>query len=102
MYILPLDYRYGSLKHFVNGKVWVGTDNQVHDAPSHNCATLNMHVHVRIIMLKVKNLKIEQYKVDSCIVQKAFPIQKAYSKGLFNGNCVPELSIDIHINYTSR
>ena len=32
-YILPLDYRYGSLKHFVYGKVWVGTANQVHDAP---------------------------------------------------------------------
>ena len=39
LYILRLDYRYGSLKHF--GKVWVGTDNQVHDAPSHNCTTLN-------------------------------------------------------------
>ena len=32
--MLPLDYRYGSLrKHFANGKAWVGTDNQVHDAP---------------------------------------------------------------------
>ena len=30
---MPLDYRYGSLKHFANGKVWVGTGNQVHDAP---------------------------------------------------------------------
>ena len=33
---------------FANGKVWVGSDNQVHDAPSHNC------MHDRIIMLKLK------------------------------------------------
>ena len=32
-YAPALDYRYGSLKHFANGKVWVGTNNQVHDAP---------------------------------------------------------------------
>ena len=51
--LLPLDYRYGSLKHFANGKVWVGTDNQVHDAPSHNCTTLN-----RCIMLNVENFEI--------------------------------------------
>ena len=38
--VLPLDYRYGLLKHFVNRKVWVGTDNQAHDAPSHNCTTI--------------------------------------------------------------
>ena len=50
-YILPLDYRYGSLQHFANGKVWVGTDNQAQDAPS-NC------VHDRIILLKLENCEI--------------------------------------------
>ena len=33
---------------FANGKVWVGSDNQAHDAPSHN------YVHDRIIMLKLE------------------------------------------------
>ena len=53
-YILPLDYGYGSLVSaaFANGKFWVGSDNQVHDAPSHNC------VHDRIIMLKLENFEI--------------------------------------------
>ena len=32
------DIRYG----FVNGKVWVGSDNQAHDAPSHNCTTIGI------------------------------------------------------------
>ena len=26
---------------FVNGKVWVGSDNQAHDVPSHNCTTID-------------------------------------------------------------
>ena len=25
---------------FANGKVWVGSDNQEHDGPSHNCTTI--------------------------------------------------------------
>ena len=47
---LPLDI-YGSLA-FANRKVWVGSDNQVHDAPSHNC------MHDGIIMLKLENFEI--------------------------------------------
>ena len=56
-YILPLDYRYGSLKHFGNGKVWVSTDNQVHDAPLSQLHNTE-YVHVRIRMLKVENFEI--------------------------------------------
>ena len=37
---------------FANGKVWVGSDNQAHDALSHNC------MHDRIIMLKLEKIEI--------------------------------------------
>ena len=64
---------HGSLKHFANGKVWVGTDNQVHDVPLSQLHNTE-YVHVRIRMLK-----FEQYKIES--------------ESIFNGNCVPELYI---------
>ena len=37
---------------FANGKVWVGSDNQVHDASSYNC------LRDRILMLKPENFEI--------------------------------------------
>ena len=49
---LPFDiYQWLSVA-FANRKVWVGSDNQVHDAPSHNC------MHDGIIMLKLENFEI--------------------------------------------
>ena len=48
-YILPLDIWLSAA--FVNGKIWVGSNNQAHDAPSHN------YMHDRIIMLKLENFE---------------------------------------------
>ena len=61
MHVLPVDilytafrftFRYMASAAFANGKVWVGLDNQAHDAHSHN------YVHDRIIMLKLENFEI--------------------------------------------
>ena len=55
---LPVDILYTAFRYirlsaaFANGKVWVGSDNQAHDAPSHS------YVHDRIIMLKVEIFEI--------------------------------------------
>ena len=45
---LPVDILYTAFRYawlsaaFANEKVWVGSDNQVHDAPSHNCVQDNV------------------------------------------------------------
>ena len=55
---MPVDILYTAFRYiwfsaaFTNGKVWVGSDNQVHDASPHNC------MHDKIIMLKLENFEI--------------------------------------------
>ena len=47
--------------------------------PSHNCTILNRCMLELLRMLKVENLKFEQYKIEF--------------ESIFNGNCALELSI---------
>ena len=57
--LLPVDILYTAFRYIclsaaliANGKVWVGPDNQAHDAPSHSCK------HDRMIILKLKSFEI--------------------------------------------
>ena len=58
MHISAYRYLYTAFRYiwlsaaFANGKVWVSSDNQAHDTPSHNC------MHDRMIMLKLENFEI--------------------------------------------
>ena len=83
MHISACRYLYTTFRYIwlsaafsANGKVWVGSDNQAHDALSHNC----MHDNVETGKFEI---------LDDTRLNPA--------ESIFNGDCVPELSIPVPV-----